>query len=376
MTSAENPNALGIKLKQYTPIIHFQHDQKGATLRASELKPKLDRFLKKRVDSLPVNKKGDLNYKVHITAFNTDSRTIRKRHPLYFGHIKDKSSENGGIKKFVISSITAARFFSFYPEVLKAIGTHLKSFLANTNFGSRQSKGFGSFYTEDIFDPSLIEGNCSKIYKFTTTKWEEDIGLLYSMLRSGIQLINRRQQTIFYGKSLMFLYSKKKGITWDKKTIKQYYFRKQLRQQQSIHNSDVLTFDSGNGNLMRDLLGLSGEQKWRIPYSASITKEHQASHKDVKIKRFGSPIIFKPIKTTQGYDIYFWARPINPYFLGEQFIIKKNGGGNMTLKTPDVFDMNDFLNFCSKVDFKTHIQKDYHDHNIYKRLNKIFSQLR
>lgn len=28
-----------VKLKQHTPIIHFQWDQKGATLRATELKP-------------------------------------------------------------------------------------------------------------------------------------------------------------------------------------------------------------------------------------------------------------------------------------------------------------------------------------------------
>ncbi|MFK5976154.1 MAG: hypothetical protein QM493_06565 [Sulfurovum sp.] len=32
-------------LKQHTPIIHFQSDQMGATLRATELKPKFDKFL-------------------------------------------------------------------------------------------------------------------------------------------------------------------------------------------------------------------------------------------------------------------------------------------------------------------------------------------
>ena len=36
---------LEFTLKQHTPIIHFQHDQDGATLRASEVKPKLDRFI-------------------------------------------------------------------------------------------------------------------------------------------------------------------------------------------------------------------------------------------------------------------------------------------------------------------------------------------
>ena len=36
---------LQVKLKQHTPLIHFQWNQKGATLRASELKPKLDKFI-------------------------------------------------------------------------------------------------------------------------------------------------------------------------------------------------------------------------------------------------------------------------------------------------------------------------------------------
>ena len=36
------------KLKQHTPIIHFQPNDDGATLRASELKPKFDTYLKSR----------------------------------------------------------------------------------------------------------------------------------------------------------------------------------------------------------------------------------------------------------------------------------------------------------------------------------------
>lgn len=51
-----------VKLKQHTPIIHFQWEQKGATLRATELKPKLDLFLKgKNFSTLKkyFNDKGD-----------------------------------------------------------------------------------------------------------------------------------------------------------------------------------------------------------------------------------------------------------------------------------------------------------------------------
>jgi len=60
-------------LKQHTPMIHFQADQSGATLRATELKPKLDRFLIERVfgsttppEHLIQGQGSALNYKVSI----------------------------------------------------------------------------------------------------------------------------------------------------------------------------------------------------------------------------------------------------------------------------------------------------------------------
>ena len=34
-----------VKLKQWTPLLHFQADQSGACLRATEVKPKQDRFV-------------------------------------------------------------------------------------------------------------------------------------------------------------------------------------------------------------------------------------------------------------------------------------------------------------------------------------------
>ena len=60
-------------LKQHTPIIHFQSDQVGATLRATELKPKFDRFLLEMQQDLPFRKdssgKLSLNYKVKVDEF-------------------------------------------------------------------------------------------------------------------------------------------------------------------------------------------------------------------------------------------------------------------------------------------------------------------
>lgn len=44
--------ALKYKLKQITPMIHFQADEVGATLRASEVKPRLDKFITDKCEIL------------------------------------------------------------------------------------------------------------------------------------------------------------------------------------------------------------------------------------------------------------------------------------------------------------------------------------
>lgn len=73
-------NKLEIKLKQHTPLIHFQHDQEGATLRASEVKPKLDKYIMSKLSSEEkengrnegwIKSKGDkvwLDYRMKIKA--------------------------------------------------------------------------------------------------------------------------------------------------------------------------------------------------------------------------------------------------------------------------------------------------------------------
>lgn len=78
---------LKVTLKQHTPLIHFQHTENGATLRASEVKPKLDRFIIEKLgggsyDNVKDQVKGTypqlfipkegvfaLNYKLNIKAF-------------------------------------------------------------------------------------------------------------------------------------------------------------------------------------------------------------------------------------------------------------------------------------------------------------------
>ena len=52
---------LCITLIAQSPMIHFQADSYGATLRGSELKPKLDRFLDNKIEKLGI--KGEIDKK-------------------------------------------------------------------------------------------------------------------------------------------------------------------------------------------------------------------------------------------------------------------------------------------------------------------------
>ncbi len=83
-------------LEQQTPMIHFQSDEYGATLRASEVKPKLDRFLltqlggeekvrKDHPDWFISDKHPALNYKLRFKAQGEPQLAFP--HKLYFGNM-------------------------------------------------------------------------------------------------------------------------------------------------------------------------------------------------------------------------------------------------------------------------------------------------
>lgn len=83
MPAMSNPFQITFTLKQHTPIIHFQHDQEGATLRASEVKPKLDRFLytvaNNRInDRMKSNKENShaLSYKIRFFPVKTAGKLL------------------------------------------------------------------------------------------------------------------------------------------------------------------------------------------------------------------------------------------------------------------------------------------------------------
>ena len=377
---------LCFKLKQATPLIHFQANQSGATLRATELKPKFDRFLKEYVfgGSVPskflIDKEKDaLNYKVKIEQNLEPKEDIPKKNSLFFGNMQSDDISDEGLdrfgKKYYKKSNKEFKieFFSFNKELLKLIQDNFEAFLANTNFGTRQSKGYGSFYLANKkFNASLIKAD--RVYSFTTKKWEQDIKLLYQFLRQGINL--PRTQNPFYSKPAIFAYAKNRGWQWDKKSIKEHFFNNKLQQQIQAHKSDVLEYSSNTKYLLRDLFGLSSSQDWMATYNnAKIEKEHNTQNDDEKIERFKSPITFKVVDNR----VYFWVNDTLNSFLNKEFRITVNTQNNneLLLSTPPEFDFNDFFDFTfNRLNLATHIEEKFHNTNEYKLLDKILTEIR
>lgn len=196
---------ISVPIQQCTPIIQFQSEQFGATLRATELKPKLDRYLIRVLQLTETNEKNGesvevpkanykdwflnkdkhlaLDYKVKIIAKGEQDKYLpysihlnsnKKRSLTY--KLEDKYiddikilcpcpffANNNSIKfagqnietvdfdnlKFAVlqqpNEKFEIEFFSYIPELVQQIETSIARFFALENFGTRQSKGFGCF---------------------------------------------------------------------------------------------------------------------------------------------------------------------------------------------------------------------------------------
>ena len=351
------------QLKQHTPIIHFQADQNGATLRATELKPKFDKFLLEHAKEIPfienANGSRSLDYKVTIEQSTASPDKIETKDSLFFGNMGD-----GKKKKFKQQSKNfKITFFSFDFKVLEAIKEHFEAFLANTNFGTRQSKGFGSFYIagRDL-NTDFIK---HKVYSFKTESYKDDIALLYQFLRQGINLKNRDGDTLFYTKPAIFAYAKNRGWQWEKRTIKEKFFTKNLKEQIQKHGSDTLSYTSEKKYLLRDLFGLSSSQQWFTYNKATIEKENR------DIERFKSPIAFKVVNDV----VYFWADKSVKSVLDKKFVIKV-GRDSLELSTPPSFDFDDFFDFVfNRLDLKKHIDSKFHTSGKFKAIDKIIGKI-
>lgn len=404
-------HTLTIKLKQHTPLIHFQHDQDGATLRASEVKPKLDKYLSKYAfhdsfdeckmylvgyvsDPMKIKELQEkwnngyraLNYKISITSsckeskkfnyekidsngepvLNEKNKPVFDRIPLYFGNLtKEKSLVFDGSEDIKLE------FFSLNDTIINKIKENYLDFFATTNFGTRQSKGFGSFYPSDVV---LVKEMFDQYYYYTTTVnvddwWHKSLDLFtkidyfYKSLRSGIN-------QGFYFKSLMFHYAIEQKQYYDKRKIRQFYKHFKPNKEDDKGENDEKKKRrpwsvelSKKSRLYRDMLGLSTNQEWKF-YHATVKKESAQVRDEDRINRFKSPLTFKPLYLNDGSVIVLVIPSTIPdRYKGHEFIlvsqwdhnkenkkfIGENEGKPMPpMSTPEKFDIHDFLSYVFK----------------------------
>jgi hypothetical protein len=288
---------LEFTLKQHTPIIHFQHDQDGATLRATEVKPKLDRFimmkLGKEADTNLVksneiyekgkdiaknkgwlidDKKGALDYKIRINNHATKKVIIAARlaktqpellndkgyevispSPFFaqeknfgkelFIRVDPESNTN---KDYQFTNPTIADrqlacidkiglmtdekieclVLCYSLDLLTEINKLMDIFFLSENFGTRQSKGFGSFTIKKINNEPKTYNVSDELTKIFDIVYEKSgtfpLSSVFKEIQNDYKLLKAgKGSPEGYAKSRLFLFFADKYVRWEKRWIKQ-----------------------------------------------------------------------------------------------------------------------------------------------------------
>lgn len=365
---------LEFTLKQHTPIIHFQHEQDGATLRATELKPKLDRFLieRYRQEIEPFIRKTAssdeyLDYKVKIreqagdiTFYYFDSTKPSKKEleKGYLNKLKEDLKQKLNINDIEI--IFETSFFAnrdkfkdkkwdevkigkmtngeiklevivFDLEIKEKLNELIPIFFVLENFGTRQNKGFGSFITTKLNKPSQIETelkNRFKVIKKYSFKENEQV-----TIEKKMKLISEVYKTM------------KNMPLKNTSILKEYYESDEFDQ---IFWEKEVTSNFAKGNeaeiaenqfYVRAMLGLANLYDYPT-IDETLTISDAEANEFEEIQRFKSPIFFKPL----GKTIYVVCYPVPKIMKGRTFKFTARNGDNFEIKTPWYFNENEFLN--------------------------------
>ena len=385
-----------INLIQQTPMIHFQatkNVKSGFGPRASEVKPKLDRFAAlwyKRNNHKDIpdewmvefdeekKKKPEhcaLNYVLRITApTNTPDVKEPDRNvgQVYFGNMGDNT-----VKKLQIVNSGPVSLYirCFIPGLKALLEDCIDTFFLLHNFGTRQDKGLGGFIPEGMTSnkaqtllKSWMGNNVVGVLDYSNHHFNEDvlndkgiwigeIGTVYRLLKSGLNVtVNNGKGP--YVKSALTEYFLGKNINGEKKAMKTagvapiVYTRGK--------KGGATTADNNKDRYIRGLFGYGKLQNW---FSADSTnnkityydKNNKLKYRkdtikispseDTDIERIPSPLLFKVVNKC----IFIIPQEITVYGQLFEFTSERHGDGTekiplqLMIPTKAEFDMNKFM---------------------------------
>ena len=351
-------------LKSQTPILHFQYNQAGVTLRATEVKPKLDRFISlhfnKKIKSDWYVKKDALNYKLHFEALGNqqiiDPSKPKKEYDIFYGNMGTNNSN----KKQLIKGDVKMTVVCIIPELMQFIDDVVARFFAVTNFGAMQNKGFGSYIVEEKKSWYDTPDNISNALKNATGSRScyyyespfpntvfKTIKAIYSIMKSGVNYTSFGNSKV-YKRSLLFTYMHRDEYKMgnEKSWMKQNKIAPIIcKSGKKWHRNS----EEHKAFYVRALLGIGEQFKFKS-HADDVLINVENTDKDENnkklIERLASPIFFKVI----GKNVYIVANRINENIYGKTFKFSSTMGTG-TLRVPEKTELSPdfidaFLEYC------------------------------
>lgn len=354
------------KLVQHTPLIHFQHSEPHACLRATEVKPKLDRFLIEQLEKddrfgdgrwkkwfVGDGSQQSFDYMMRITPNSEQvertqsieraiaraehrppNASFHEIHKNYFGNMASGNNIQDTIRETFKESLfykdgLTLTIRCFIPELLTFIDEHIRGFFMMHNFGTRQRKGFGSFTVDISTKPNepkgfdLVGKYCPNAYycklgnDVNADALLDAVWVISAFLRSGF---NRGEGNYVRGFVFRYFQREKNPLANDKAFVKQQVLH-------NVYNEATRgehLHPYGNNvryRYVRGLLGTNENSRFcRNPRGETRedrTVHNIYIHSAEGVERFPSPLLFKPI----GKFVFILPQKMPDEIFGSEFYI-------------------------------------------------------
>lgn len=383
------------KLVQHTPLIHFQHSEPHACLRATEVKPKLDRFLIEQLEKddrfgdgrwkkwfvgdgsqqsfdymmriTPNSEQVDRTQSIERAIARAEHRppnaNLHEIHKNYFGNMASGNNIQDTIRETFKESLfykdgLTLTIRCFIPELLTLIDEHIRGFFMMHNFGTRQRKGFGSFTVDISTEPNapkgfdLVRKYCPNAYycklddNVSADALLNAVWVLSAFLKSGF---NRGEGNYVRGFVFRYFQREKNPLANDKAFVKQkvlhnVYNEKTPGEHRRFYGNNV------RYRYVRGLLGTNENSRFCRDPNAHTPVYDIYTHSAEGIERFPSPLLFKPI----GKFVFILPQKMPDEIFGSEFyILEKNQEDEYDRKATSEQKLNYLQTECKNGMIKT-----------------------